>query len=121
LRIVPIAVQNLSSQFSPFPPQHNLNLAHSGFDDSTGITNVYDLEYGDFSGAMGYCCDVRCYNAPHAYELGWLLPSLELNDSNLPPGAVQNVVLNSMSKSDNGAITLTGSWSGGKKFWCVSL
>ncbi len=23
------------------------------------------------TGAMGFCCDVRCYNAPHLYQLGW--------------------------------------------------
>ena len=106
--------------FFYFSRQHNINLAHSGFDSLTGKTGN-DLEYGDMSGAMGYCCDVRCYNAPHAYELGWLQPSLELNDSNFGPGSrLSNIVLNSMPVSDTSAITLTGSWSGGKKFWCVS-
>lgn len=26
------------------------------------------------TGAMGLCCDMRCFNAPHNYQLGWASP-----------------------------------------------
>ena len=47
---------------------HNLNLAHAGDLTQSGS----GAEYGDMSCAMGFCCSIRCYNAPHAWELGWL-------------------------------------------------
>jgi hypothetical protein len=39
---------------------HNLGANHAGKWDSRG--------YEDMSGAMGYCCDVRCHNAPHSHQ-----------------------------------------------------
>jgi len=42
---------------------HNLYLNHAGAKGDGG--------YGDFSAAMGYCCDVRCYNPPHLWQMGW--------------------------------------------------
>lgn len=42
---------------------HNWGLQHASFS-----TN----EYGDVSDAMGYCCTRRCYNPPHAEQLGWV-------------------------------------------------
>lgn len=30
------------------------------------------VEYGDVSCAMGYCCTLRCFNAPHSWQMGWL-------------------------------------------------
>ena len=30
------------------------------------------VEYSDLSCTMGYCCSLRCYNAPHAWQMGWL-------------------------------------------------
>jgi len=93
---------------------HNIDLAHGGLNGATGN----NLEYGDYSNAMGYCCSVRCYSAPHAYELGWLTPNMTLNDSNFGLGTVyDNVQLQSMSVSDKGSISLTGTWAGGTKYW----
>ncbi|CAE7224237.1 unnamed protein product, partial [Symbiodinium natans] len=80
---------------------HNLGLAHAGI--------VGGSEYGDYSCAMGYCCSVRCYNAPHAYELGWITPSLELNDANFP-SILTGVPLRSMSLHSDGAISITVDW-----------
>ena len=52
---------------------HNLGLRHAaGIDGS---------EYGDYTAAMGGCCDVRCHNAPQAWSLGWYDPILSLNDT----------------------------------------
>jgi hypothetical protein len=41
---------------------HNFGLEHA----SKGT-----CEYCDMSSAMGYCCSVRCYNAPQTDWLGW--------------------------------------------------
>jgi hypothetical protein len=41
---------------------HNFYLNHAGKWGNEG--------YDDMSGAMGYCCDVRCHNAPHSFQLG---------------------------------------------------
>lgn len=44
---------------------HNLGLQHSRYQNS---------EYGDLSDTMGYCCNVRCFNAPHSFQLNWSKP-----------------------------------------------
>jgi hypothetical protein len=48
---------------------HNMMLAHSGMGTD---------EYADLSCAMGYCCDLRCYNAPNNHVLGWSAPIADL-------------------------------------------
>jgi hypothetical protein len=53
---------------------HNLFLAHAGEYDSSGDWN----EYADRSGVMGYCCDNRCPNTAHAWQLGWVQVSAGL-------------------------------------------
>jgi hypothetical protein len=52
---------------------HNLGLRHA--------TGLDGSEYGDFTGAMGGCCTIRCHNAPQAWSLGWFDPIMTLNDS----------------------------------------
>lgn len=48
----------------PAPPiSHNLFLEHA-----STPTDVY----GDATGALGNCCHDRCYNTPHAWQLGWI-------------------------------------------------
>jgi len=40
-----------------------------------------EAEYGDTSGAMGFVLPegyARCFNGPHAVQLGWVTPSLSL-------------------------------------------
>lgn len=41
---------------------HNLYMNHAGKWGNKG--------YDDMSGAMGYCCDLRCHNAPHSHQVG---------------------------------------------------
>lgn len=57
---------------------HNFYLNHAGKWGNEG--------YDDLSGAMGYCCDVRCHNAPHAFQLGWAGPVKSLHKGNMAPG-----------------------------------
>ena len=37
---------------------------------------------------MGYCCSVRCFNAPHAFQLGWAapVPGGVLDAASMSPG-----------------------------------
>ena len=41
---------------------HNLGLNHAGYNGDP---------YGDWSDAMGYCCQSRCFNAAHMDDLNW--------------------------------------------------
>ncbi len=47
---------------------HNLGLNHAKSRDFTTPGGA-DVEYGDASDAMGYCCEDRCFNAPHLEQL----------------------------------------------------
>jgi hypothetical protein len=44
---------------------HNIGLTHARYMSD---------DYGDNSDAMGYCCRMRCFNAPHLEQLGWSAP-----------------------------------------------
>lgn len=44
---------------------HNLGLNHARYET---------VEYGDLSDTMGYCCNVRCLNAAHSFQLNWSKP-----------------------------------------------
>ncbi|WIA10912.1 hypothetical protein OEZ85_011077 [Tetradesmus obliquus] len=55
---------------------HNLGMNHA---------NTPNLEYGDSSDAMGFCCGVRCFNAAHLDQLGWAKAVHELDIAALPP------------------------------------
>jgi hypothetical protein len=48
---------------------HNVGLHHAGY--------LRD-EYRDLSDTMGYCCNIRCLNAPHSYSLNWSKPKAKL-------------------------------------------
>jgi hypothetical protein len=60
---------------------HNLGLNHAKSRDF-GTVGGADIEYGDASDAMGYCCEDRCFNAPHLDQLktGSELASLRLDE-----------------------------------------
>mmetsp|Transcript_25905 Transcript_25905/g.52789 ORF Transcript_25905/g.52789 Transcript_25905/m.52789 type:complete len:775 (-) Transcript_25905:189-2513(-) len=92
---------------------HNLELSHAGL---FGIEGIYG-EYGDMSCAMGFCCTNRCFNSPHAWELGWINPSLELDSSNLANHQHITADLKSMSVSDEGTIVITADWAEGDVYW----
>lgn len=44
---------------------HNLGLGHASYMSD---------QYGDFTDAMGYCCNLRCFAAPNTYRLNWSIP-----------------------------------------------
>ena len=92
---------------------HNLNLAHAGDLTQSGS----GAEYGDMSCAMGFCCSIRCYNAPHAWELGWL-DAIELDSATID-GSSSPIILNSMSTTKiNATIAIdTTTWGGTDTYW----
>ena len=53
---------------------HNLGLNHA---------SLHDKEYADLSDAMGYCCNLRCFSAPHSHMLSWSFPTLILDASDI--------------------------------------
>lgn len=44
---------------------HNLGLSHASYMND---------QYGDLTDTMGYCCNIRCFAAPHSHLLGWSKP-----------------------------------------------
>lgn len=44
---------------------HNLGLGHAGYMGDS---------YGDISDMQGYCCNLRCWGAPHSDLLKWTVP-----------------------------------------------
>ena len=63
---------------------HNLGLNHA---------STPGIEYGDMSDAMGYCCAIRCLNAPHLDQLGWGGPTQTLYTTNMQYGRWYSVTL----------------------------
>lgn len=64
---------------------HNLGLNHASYMND---------QYGDYTDAMGYCCQIRCFAAPHSYRLKWSQPTYKYtvplqsqHTHNLKPGA----------------------------------
>lgn len=96
----------MSSAYTQYPQLylhelgHNLGLAHAGL--LVG-TDASQLEYGDLSDAMGFCCRTRTYNAPHVAGLGWDVAPVRINATTLPvAGASTTIRLRSMSLSPTG-------------------
>jgi hypothetical protein len=83
---------------------HNLYLNHAG---SRG-----DGGYGDFSATMGYCCDVRCFNPPHAWQMGWATAvAPAYSAATLPAGAWERRVLPAAITTSRNYLRLRPDWS----------
>eukprot|EP00198_Chlamydomonas_reinhardtii_P007767 XP_001697104.1 predicted protein [Chlamydomonas reinhardtii] len=65
---------------------HNLWLGHAG---------VGSCDDCDWSCAMGMCCRARCFNGPHAWQLGWAVPppSHVMSAATLPLGVRRRLAL----------------------------
>ena len=49
---------------------------------------------------QGSCCDVRCFNAPHNWQLGWGTPLAVVKTSTLPAATWVNFSLPSQNLAD---------------------
>ena len=52
---------------------------------------------------MGYCCQSRCLNAPHAWQMGWKSAAVALEGASLPVGIPVVLALPSQQSRPNGA------------------
>jgi hypothetical protein len=85
---------------------HNLYLNHAGSKGDNG--------YGDFSATMGYCCDVRCYNPPHLWQMGWATAlSPALSGATLAPGAWERHLLPAQITTSRNYLRVRSDWVNG--------
>ncbi len=82
---------------------HNLGLEHSGLSGGS--------DYGDLSGTMGFCCDLRCYNSPHLHQLGWAAPLALINGSVLHEGEWAMYGLPPAAATATHFVHVTADWS----------
>ncbi|PSC71116.1 hypothetical protein C2E20_5435 [Micractinium conductrix] len=87
---------------------HNLYMAHAGGTNSEG---VFD-DYFDDSGTMGYCCQDRCPNTPHAWQLGWISVR-QLDGTSLKPGVPVTLAVASQALSSQSGLRIVPSWAAG--------
>ncbi|PSC74160.1 hypothetical protein C2E20_2632 [Micractinium conductrix] len=87
---------------------HNLYMGHAGATNSEG---VFD-EYADDSGTMGYCCQDRCPNTPHAWQLGWISVR-QLDGASLKPGVPVTLTVASQALSSQSGLRIVPSWAAG--------
>lgn len=90
---------------------HNLFLGHAG--TMMGENGLFN-EYSDSSCQMGYYQPhSRCFNTPHAWQLGWLALR-QLDAATLAAGSTTTARLASQALSDRtGLQILAGTWASG--------
>ncbi|GAX78345.1 hypothetical protein CEUSTIGMA_g5787.t1 [Chlamydomonas eustigma] len=74
---------------------HNYRLGHADAYADPGPGASILVQHGDWSCSMGYCCQTRCMNAPHAWQMGWTSAKLGLSSKNLTAGVPLNFTLES--------------------------
>lgn len=94
---------------------HNLFMHHGTAPDAFGAVQ----EYGDLSDAVGQCCTSRCYNLPHAFQLGWAAPQL-LDGASLPAGKSRTVSFAAHSRSRFSGLLVNATWAQGAPSLYVS-
>ena len=67
---------------------------------------------GDTSCSMGFCCGARCFNMPHAWQLGWIAPQV-LDGASLGPGQTRTVSIAAQSRSPRSGLKIKANWVGG--------
>lgn len=83
---------------------HNLYLNHAGSKGDNG--------YGDFSATMGYCCDVRCYNPPHLWQMGWATAvAPALSAATLQPGTWERHLLPAQITTSRNYLRVRADWA----------
>lgn len=87
---------------------HNLFLGHAG---SFRADFSFD-EYLDETCMMGYCCNNRCPNAPHTWQLGWRA-TLQLNGTNMGASTTFNFGLGSQHSFDRAVVRINPTWAPG--------
>lgn len=63
---------------------------------------------------MAYCCAYRCFNTPHAWQLGWISVQ-QVDGASLAPGQTVTATLASQVGREGGkegALPESGAWRG---------
>ena len=61
---------------------------------------------------QGSCCDIRCFNAPHNWQLGWGSPIATINSKTMPTGGTWvTFTLPSQQASDVNMIMIQPDWT----------
>ncbi|KAL4434126.1 hypothetical protein ABPG75_000567 [Micractinium tetrahymenae] len=79
---------------------HNNGLDHAG----------RNVDWGFDDCAMGYCCSNRCFNTPHAWQLGWISVR-QYNGSNLRPGQTVSTWVTSQALSAASGVRIVPTWA----------
>ncbi|PSC67339.1 hypothetical protein C2E20_8969 [Micractinium conductrix] len=85
---------------------HNMFMKHSG----AVVNGVFD-DYADDTCTMGYCCQDRCWNTPHGWQMGWT-SAVQVNGTSLPAGSTITITVGSQSVYRTGAVRiLPATWA----------
>ncbi len=68
------------------------------------------LSHGDMTSAMGYCCQMRCFHAPHAWQMGWSQAVAALDSTQLTPGTTLQFFIPPQLSARRNFITVTTNW-----------
>ena len=67
--------------------------------------------------SQGACCDVRCFNTPHNWQLGWGRPIATLNSLTMPsPGTWMSFILPSQQSAAANMVLIQPDWTSGYTF-----
>ncbi|GAX74872.1 hypothetical protein CEUSTIGMA_g2318.t1 [Chlamydomonas eustigma] len=68
-------------------------------------------QYCDLSCPMGGCCSIRCFNAPHNWQLGWGGPLATLSSQNFTTGSWITFNLPAQNTAHNNMIMVQPDWN----------
>ncbi len=72
-----------------------------------------DCAYCDYSCAMGDCCELRCFNPVHNWQVGWGKPVAKLTADDLPVGQPVAFTLPHQQSNAKNMILIIPDWLGG--------
>ncbi|KAJ9510718.1 hypothetical protein QJQ45_027657 [Haematococcus lacustris] len=95
---------------------HNYVLGHSNTLRGAPTTTRPDVDpnacsHCDWSSAMGYCCQRRCFNAPHAWQMGWSQAVDAIDSRTLTPGTTRIYSLPSQLSARRSFLSVTTDWA----------
>ncbi|KAL6759131.1 Gametolysin peptidase M11-domain-containing protein [Haematococcus lacustris] len=73
-------------------------------------SSMGSCDYCDYTCPMGGCCDTRCFNPPHNWQLGWGSPIVTLNAVTLPPGLPVTLTLPPQQATKQNMVLIVPDW-----------
>jgi hypothetical protein len=62
---------------------------------------------------QGKCCETRCFNPPHNWQLGWGTPLAQLNSSTFPAGTWLTLDLPAQHVDSQNMVLVQPDWTEG--------